>query len=72
MKIFVWERVENCTDNCHSEGGVVVVADTIEDAILMAKNDGCSIEDDEHPDLVLDVHPESEKKVFLMPDAGCC
>lgn len=72
MKIFVWERVSECTTSYHSEGGVVVVAEHLEEAKNMAKEVDCIIGDDEHPSLTLDVSEESEKRVLIMPDAGCC
>lgn len=32
MKIFIWERVGNMSDNWHSEGGVVIVAKNLQEA----------------------------------------
>jgi hypothetical protein len=32
MKVFIWERLEQATDNYHSEGGVMVVAESVDAA----------------------------------------
>ena len=71
MKVFVWERVEHCTDNYHSEGGVVVFAETESRARELAYLKGCKIESNELPDDVREVQGGSEA-VYIMPDAGCC
>lgn len=72
MKIFIWERVGQCSCNYHSEGGVTVFAETEERARELANNEyGCNITLEEIPDLVADVDYTSEK-VFIFPDAGCC
>jgi superfamily II DNA or RNA helicase len=72
MKVFVWERIEKCTNHYHSEGGVIVFAKTEERAREIAnKMDGCAIKDNEKPDDVRDV-TGGEEAVYIMPDAGCC
>jgi hypothetical protein len=71
MKVFVWERVEKCTDSYHPEGGVVVFANDEERARDLAKVEYCRIGYNEKPDYVRTVYGEGER-VFLFPDAGCC
>lgn len=71
MKVFVWERVEHCTDNYHSEGGVVVFAETESRARELTYLKGCKIESNELPDDIREVQGGSEA-VYIMPDAGCC
>lgn len=72
MKVFIWQRVSQCTDNYHSEGGVVVFANTEEDARRMANTkEGCCIEEAEKPDHVRDV-ADGEEMVFIFEDSGCC
>jgi len=72
MKVFVWERIDNATDNYHSEGGLVVFAETEERARELANaQSGCKLMPEEAPDEVRDVDG-GEEKVFVMPDAGCC
>lgn len=64
--------MHKCSDNYHSAGGVVVFADTIEEARELAnKTEGCDITDAEQPDEFRQC-ADGEKKVFIMPDAGCC
>ena len=72
MKVFIWQRVEKCSDNFHEEGGVVVFADSEARARELANQQpGCAIRADEMPDEVRDVAKGAER-VFIMPDAGCC
>lgn len=72
MKVFVWDRVEKCTGSYHSQGGVVVFADSEERAREIANmEEGCAIDATEKPDDVRDVVGGAEA-VYIMPDAGCC
>ena len=72
MKVFVWKRIGNATDNYHSEGGLVVFAETEERARELANAEiGCALKPEEVPADVRDV-AGGEEKVFIMPDAGCC
>lgn len=71
MKVFVWHEVDKCSDNYHSDGGVVVFAATEERARELANAcPGCAIQPDEKP---VEVRNTSGKeRVFIMPNAGCC
>jgi hypothetical protein len=72
MKVFVWERAEHVTNNWHTEGGLVVFAETEDRARELANAErGCELKPEESPDEVRDV-AGGEEKVFVMPDAGCC
>ena len=72
MKVFVWECVDQCSSNYHSDGGVVVFAESEQRARELAnEKEGCSINPEEAPDDVRDVAGGSER-VFIMPNAGCC
>lgn len=72
MKIFIWERVEKCSDSFHEEGGVVVIADNEDVARDVANSvEGCNIQPEEKPVASYDVFAD-EEKVFIFPDAGCC
>ena len=72
MKVFVWKRVEQCSDNYHPEGGVVVFAATEERARELANSqDGCDILPEEMPHDVR-VVKGGDEAVYIMPDAGCC
>lgn len=72
MKIFLWKRIQNATENYHSAGGLVVFAETEERARELANaQSGCELKPNEAPDEVRDV-ASGEEKVFIMPDAGCC
>ena len=71
MKVFIWCDVETMSEYYHSNGGVVVFAETEDRAREIANVDGCSIKPEEKPDEVRDV-AGGEEKVFYMPNAGCC
>lgn len=72
MNIYIWNSVDTCSCNYHSSGGVVVFADTEEEARSFANSTpGCAILETEKPDEVRSC-VDGERKVFIMPDAGCC
>lgn len=72
MKTFIWERVGNCTDCWHTEGGFVVIAESLEEAReLINTTTSGHIDERETPDLVYECEA-TEKRVFTFPDAGCC
>lgn len=85
MKLFIWKRVGGVTANWHDEGGVVVVAESVERAReLLAKEPGVRVQEsrdgdrcgafDSDPDLVFECKPGEavDCAVILFPDAGCC
>jgi hypothetical protein len=74
MKIFVFNRINQCSCNYHTEGGVVIVADDIDAAkeliksdeyISITKKEWANVEAFELATVVL-------PKYWVMPDAGCC
>jgi hypothetical protein len=72
MNVYIWNRVDQASDSYHSEGGVVVFADSLDEARSLANaTDGCEILDKEQPDETR-ACADGPKKVFIMPDAGCC
>ena len=71
MKVFIWD-VAQCSDNYHSDGGVVVFAETEERARELANAEpGCEIQPDEMPHYVRDVL-DGDEHVEFFPNAGCC
>lgn len=71
MKVFVWCDVQVMSTNYHSDGGVVVFAETEERAREIANVDGCQIKPEETPVDVREVDGGAER-VYYMPNAGCC
>ena len=72
MKVFIWNNVNQCSNNWHSDGGVVVFADTEERAREIANlEDGCNIAPNEQSDDVREV-VGGEERVYIFPNAGCC
>ena len=67
MKVVMWQRIRQATDSYHSEGGVVVFAETEERARALANEQpGCQIGNAEMPDQVRIVEGGAEM-VFIMP-----
>lgn len=81
MKIFIWQYVTYLTNNYHAEGGVAVIAETLESARAMLphphEEHACSATVEE-PDAVYELAgPDGpvgplEPRLFVFPDAGCC
>lgn len=76
MKMFIWDRVKRVTSNWHSEGGVVVLADSLETARDLIKKR--QEEDREceamtkEPDRVFVLAEGYEPQIMVFPDSGCC
>jgi hypothetical protein len=73
VKIFVWVFVDKLTDNWHSGGGLVVVAEdeAAARASLLVDN-AVDLSADKAPDHVYELAGVAEPKFFIFPDAGCC
>ena len=69
-KVFIWNNIDNLTDRYHSEGGLVVIADNLQDAGILAMEKGVRF-NDETP-TVYELKDTVEDKVYIFPDAGCC
>ena len=71
MKVFIW-YVEKCSDNYHSGGGVVVFAESEDEARSLANaEEHVVVPANLRPDFVL--QPDNmEPRVLVFPDAGCC
>lgn len=74
MKVFIWDYVEKLTDNYHSDGGLVVIADNEQDARIIAMERGVVFKGDEELKTYKldDTHLGMENEVFIFPNAGCC
>lgn len=85
MKIYIIQRVENLTDNYHSEGGLAIVANDDEHAKFLFIEYANGVRKDSHYDLdvvvtdaewqsakVYELSQDAEPAVFVFPDAGCC
>ena len=83
LNLYIWERVNMMSSNWHSEGGVVIVAKSLERAREIAKEHFNP--EEEHSTLtdydttVFDTEPNrvfevssSEEYYCDFPDAGCC
>ena len=72
MNIYIWEYLDKVSNSYHSDGGVVVFADTEEEARKMANyEDGCVITLDKNPSHTVKCE-DVKKQVLIFPNAGCC
>lgn len=72
---YVWKRVQRLTNNYHPQGGVVVIAETLEQAhSLILENDEVEKEayTSNEPDLMLVLNDHHDPQVIIFPDTGCC
>ena len=74
MKIYVFERIDKCSDNYHEEGGLVVIAKDVEHAKkLLKSDDSITVTDKEWGEVESFALADNvEPKFWVMPDAGCC
>ena len=60
-KVFIWEHLENVTRSYHSQGGLVVLAESLERAIELAQENGVVFSGGElTPDVILSSDSEGE------------
>lgn len=67
MKTFIWEVVDELTDEFHSSGGLVVIAETIQKARILVPQIK-----DQKPDFEYKCEGIDVEKVFVFPNVGCC
>jgi len=80
MKIYIFERIEKCTPNCHEQGGVVVIAKDKRQVykLLSEHKHEYSVEfkteiSQEEFDVAKVYKVEAtEPKVYIFRDSGCC
>jgi hypothetical protein len=73
MKLFMWDSVGGATGSYHDDGGVVVIAETLERAREMIasekereKCEALTLE----PDLIREC--DGAEHISIHPNAGCC
>jgi hypothetical protein len=74
MKIFIFEYVAKCSENYHSGGGVVIIAEDVESAKeLISTDEYITITDEEWESAeMFNISDVIKPKYWVMPDAGCC
>ena len=74
MKMFIFEYLNEVSDNYHCEGGLAVVAKDKEQVYQLIKEHGdIEITEDEWKEAyIYELIGDIEPKVFVFPDAGCC
>lgn len=73
MNIYIFEGIQNLTNNYHSGGGLVVIADSIESALGLAQSEDVQFTGEEIESVqIYSLKGKAEPKVFIFPDAGCC
>lgn len=69
MRAFLWENVDNVTDNYHSEGSVLVIASSLQAARKLS-NLGDALK--ETPTASWELAGDPDPWCFIFPNAGCC
>ena len=74
MNMYVWEDIQELTDNYHSDGGLVVLASSEARARELAIERGVKFGQNDVPDVypLCACSATEEERVYLFPDAGCC
>lgn len=84
MNVYIWEDLDHVSDNCHEQGGLVIVAASLERCHELAamqtvtysyRNDGVPIQTikiDKPPTRVIPCGPDEPEALYVFPDAGCC
>lgn len=72
MKVFVWEYLDEVSGAYHSDGGLLVVAETLDAAVKLAETNPYVKVGDEQPTVVYETSPDAEERVMVFPNAGCC
>jgi len=77
MKLFLWESVDGVSSNYHDEGGVVIIADSLEHARELWNEERYRKDCEIHvvdPDAVYVLDPNCiwAPTTYAFPNAGCC
>ena len=75
MKLFIWRNLRQVTDRYHDDGGVVVVAETLQAAralIPRVVRDGDTEMAIGAPDAEYELRGSDTPRAFVFPDSGCC
>lgn len=72
MKLFVWTDVVWVSNNYHNDGGIIVIAETLDRAreMLPTFEDGVCEAKTKEPDLIREC--EGPEYIEVHPNAGCC
>lgn len=74
MNIYIFQYVAQVSDKHHPEGGVCIVAKTIEEAkVMIDLKDHVHITSDDWEEVI--IYPlvgEHLPAIYIFPDAGCC
>lgn len=73
MKLFMWDCVRRATGSYHDEGGIIVIAETLERAREMVAADKERVNCEAlttNPDLIREC--EGPEHIAIHQDAGCC
>lgn len=75
MNLYLWENIEHVSGNYHSGGGLVAVAESIQDieGLLLDHPEIKLTEKEWTQYLIFPLHGKRhEKRIIVFPDAGCC
>lgn len=87
MFVFIWKKIEECSNSYHKDGGVVIIAPTIERARELAFYEDSEYDFekkesirfvkpmrgiDKEPDFTIKVSDDIKEQIIVFPDSGCC
>jgi UDP-N-acetylmuramate-alanine ligase len=74
MKLFVFQYIGQVSENYHSGGGLAIVANDEEHVKeLVQKEEYIEVSEKDWEQVVIyNISDNTEAKIFVFPDAGCC
>lgn len=74
MNVYVFEYIDQVSDNYHSEGGLMVVAQSVERAQeLIDAESNVEVTSEEWAEVIVIKAADTEQeRLIVFPDAGCC
>ncbi len=74
MKIYIFKDVNKLTNNYHSGGGLVIIAENKDDCLEIIKNKKeININKKEWSKCIsYELKGKYKKEYYIFPDAGCC
>lgn len=74
MRIFIFERIEECSDSYHAEGGLVVIAeDETQAKQMIAQAEHTNVTEEEWAKAEsFYIEGSPTPRIWTFPDAGCC
>lgn len=70
-KVYIWNQVSAVSDNYHPEGGVVIIAPSLDRARKLGEETFAGMKINTKPSFSVPCSA-TEEKIYVFPNAGCC